>query len=71
MSKYNLTEKQMHIFNVMERAYKKTGVVPTQRQLALELGIAQATVAKHLAAIERRGWIRRANGLKNGLTILQ
>jgi len=68
--RFNLTEKQREIFDHMVKIQEQTGVTPTQKELAAEFGIAQATVAKHLAAIERRGWIQRAAGLKNGLTIL-
>ncbi len=69
-AKFNLTEKQREIYDAIVAAQEETGVTPTQKELAAKFDIAQATVAKHLAAIERRGWIQRAAGLKNGLTIL-
>jgi DNA-binding MarR family transcriptional regulator len=69
-AKFNLTGKQREIYDAIVAAQEETGVTPTQKELAAKFGIAQATVAKHLAAIERRGWIQRAAGLKNGLTIL-
>jgi len=68
--KFSLTEKQREIFDHIVAIQSETGVTPTQKELAAKFGIAQATIAKHLAAIERRGWIQRAAGLKNGLTIL-
>lgn len=68
--KFNLTEKQKHVFDYIQWHYSENGVMPTQNEMAAQLGLAQATVAKHLAAIERRGWIQRANGYKNGLVIL-
>ncbi len=70
MTKYNLTEKQKAIFDLIVEMEKINGVTPTQKQLSENFGIAQAKIAKHLAAIERRGWIQRARGLKNGLSIL-
>jgi len=70
MTKYNLTEKQKAIFDLIVEMEKMNGVTPTQKQLSENFGIAQATIAKHLAAIERRGWIQRARGLKNGLSVL-
>jgi len=68
--KFNLTEKQRQVLDYIEWHYNQNGVMPTQNEMAKQLGLAQATVAKHLAAIERRGWIQRANGYKNGLMIL-
>lgn len=68
--KFNLTEKQRNVLDFIEWHYAEHGVMPTQNEMAIQLGLAQATVAKHLAAIERRGWIQRANGYKNGLMIL-
>jgi len=69
-NKWNLTERQMEVMEVIQEYYNDHGITPTQSQIAKELGIAQATIAKHLASIERRGWIKRARGLKNGMTIL-
>lgn len=68
--KYNLTDRQKQIFDYMVLYYKANGVTPTQREVAEELDISQASIAKHLAAIERRGWIKRSNGMKNALVIL-
>lgn len=68
--KFNLTERQRQVMDYIEKYYAENGITPTQGAIAKEMGIAQATIAKHLASIERRGWIQRARGLKNGMTIL-
>jgi DNA-binding MarR family transcriptional regulator len=68
--KFNLTAKQAEILEIMQRHQRVHGIVPTQVQVAKILGVKQATVAKHIAALERRGWVARARGLKNGLVIL-
>jgi DNA-binding MarR family transcriptional regulator len=68
--KFNLTERQREVMDYIEKYYADNGTTPTQGKIAKEFGIAQATIAKHLASIERRGWIQRARGLKNGMTIL-
>lgn len=68
--KFNLTERQREIMDYIKEYYAEYGTTPTQGKIAKEFDIAQATIAKHLASIERRGWIQRARGLKNGMTIL-
>ena len=69
--KYNLTERQKELFDYVKAYDKATGVMPYQSELATKFEISQATIAKHLMAIERRGWIKRAKGLKGGMTILK
>ena len=68
--KFRLTSKQRDFMDYIVQVQEATGVTPTQRGISQQFGIAQATVAKHLASIERRGWIQRAKGFKNGMTIL-
>jgi len=68
--KFSLTQKQRDIMDYIVKIKENTGVTPTQRDISQQFGIAQATVAKHLQSIERRGWIQRAKGFKNGMTIL-
>jgi SOS-response transcriptional repressor LexA len=68
--KFSLTQRQKEIFDFILEQSQATGVTPTHNQIAAHLNISQPSVAKHLMAIERRGWIRRANGLKNGLSIV-
>lgn len=68
--KYNLTERQKEIFDYLVVYQQANGITPTQTEAAEYFGISQANIAKHLAAIERRGWVRRGNGMKNGLVIL-
>lgn len=68
--KFNLTERQRSIMDYIVEVSEETGTTPTQRQISQRFMIAQATVAKHLASMERRGWVQRARGFKNGMTIV-
>jgi DNA-binding MarR family transcriptional regulator len=68
--RFNLTERQRSIMDYIVQINQETGTTPTQRQISQEFKIAQATVAKHLASMERRGWVQRARGFKNGMTIV-
>tara|TARA_S200002703_G_scaffold147254_1_gene142932 strand:+ start:360 stop:578 length:219 start_codon:yes stop_codon:yes gene_type:complete len=70
-NKFNLTERQREIFDYMVLHYKASGMTPTQRDTAEHFNVSQATIAKHLAAIEKRGWIQRASGMKNAMSILE
>ena len=70
VDKIGLTEKQLAIFDFIKAHQVTTGVTPTQTEMAQHFETAQSNIAKHLAAIERRGWIVRPRGLKNGITIL-
>ena len=70
MDKIGLTEKQLAIFDFIKTQKATTGVTPTQNEMAQHFETPQSNIAKHLAAIERRGWIIRPRGLKNGITIL-
>lgn len=68
--KAGLTEKQRNIFDFIQAYNMSAGVSPTQKEMAAHFQTSESNIAKHLAAIERRGWIQRAKGLKNALTIL-
>ena len=71
MDKISLTEKQRDIYNFVLDHFRRTGVTPVYKDIADHFNVSKANIAKHLMAIERRGWIRRSNGMKNGLVILE
>ena len=71
VDKIGLTEKQLEIFDFIRAYYQTSGVYPTHREMSDHFGKSRSAIAKHLAALERRGWINRSRGMKAGLTILQ
>jgi repressor LexA len=70
MDRFNLTSKQKVIFDFIKSYFTQHGITPTQKEIGNAVGIAQATVAKHLSSLEKRGWIKRAQGMKNAMRIL-
>ena len=69
--KINLTERQREIFDYIEAHFAATGVMPTHTDIAKQFDMSNPGVAKHLMSLERRGWIRRARGMKSGLSIVE
>lgn len=68
--KYNLTERQKEMFDYLSVYQQAHGTTPTQTEMAAHFNISQSNVAKHLAALERRGWVMRGKGMKNALVLL-
>ena len=71
VDKIGLTEKQLEVFDYIRAYHKTSGVYPTHKDMSDHFGTSRSNIAKHLAALERRGWINRSRGTKAGLTILQ
>ena len=67
--KFSLTERQKELIDYIKAHYLATGVMPLQSEMSANFGVSQATIAKHLMAMERRGWVQRSKGLKGGMTI--
>ena len=67
-----LTEKQKEILGLIARNVKEVGFPPTMQELADELGVrSKNAIFKHLEALEKKGYIRRAAGGARGITILE
>lgn len=55
-----LTERQQQALEIIRRYTMKNGQSPTVREIARELGVrSTCTVHKHLAALERKGFISK------------
>ena len=66
-----LTKKQKHILDFIARKLKEVGFPTTMQELADEFGFKSKNAAyKHLEALERKGFIRRAAGGARGITLL-
>jgi repressor LexA len=64
-----LTRKQHDVLEAAHALEGKRGYTPSVRELAREIGLAPATVQEHLAALERKGYVRRS-GSAFGLELL-
>lgn len=68
-----LTEKQKNVLKIIAEKVKEVGYPPTLQELADELGVrSKNAVLKHLAALEKKGYIgKREGGAARGIRILE
>jgi len=72
MSTIPLTARQAQLLQVIEDSLTKRGYVPTLQEMAHAMGIASLHgVKRHLAALERKGYIRRFPGRRRAIEIMQ
>lgn len=72
MSTLPLTARQEKLLRLIEHMHATRGYAPSLQELAHAMGIASLQGVKdHLAALERKGYIRRAPGRRRALTVLQ
>jgi repressor LexA len=68
-----LTDKQKNVLRLIAQKVKDVGYPPTLQELADELGVSSKNaVLKHLAALEKKGYIgKRQGGAARGIRILE
>ena len=67
-----LTDVQRRVLEFMERYASRHGMPPTVREIARHFGISSPNgVAVHLAALERKGYLRRRAGLARGIEFVR
>src|SRR6266508_5415153 len=67
-----LTARQARLLQVIEDSLAKRGYVPTLQEMAHAMGIASLHgVKRHLAALERKGFLRRFPGRRRAIEIVQ
>ena len=66
----NLTTKQTRFFEYLKQEIKKSGVAPSLRAAASELGISHAAVAQMLKMLEDKGYIKREGRYSRTIHIL-
>jgi repressor LexA len=72
MSTTPLTARQVQLLQVIEASLTKYGYVPTLQEMAHAMGIASLHgVKRHLAALERKGYIRRFPGRRRAIELMQ
>src|SRR6266853_2520615 len=66
-----LTPKQRRILEFLHEFFQKNGFPPTEREIAGKLKIQWIrAVQKHLAALEKKGYIKREGGSRRSMKIL-
>jgi SOS-response transcriptional repressor LexA len=66
-----LTERQAELLRFLCDTIDARGTAPTCDEMCLALGVTSiATVAEHLVHLELKGYILRARGQKQALTVL-
>src|SRR5438105_3241669 len=72
MSLLSLTPRQERLLQFIEVTLAQRGYVPTLQEIAQAMGIASLQGVKdHLAALERKGYIRRSPGRRRAIEIVQ
>ena len=72
MSTIPLTHRQERLLRIIEETVAKRGYVPTLREMARAMGISSLQGVKdHLAALERKGYLRRFPGRRRALEVVQ
>src|SRR5262245_36858447 len=71
MSPFPLTPRQEQLLRIIESALATQGYAPTLQELAYALKIASVQGVKdHLAALERKGYIRRTLGKRRAIEVI-
>lgn len=72
MSTISLTARQEKLLRLIESAQAKRGYAPSLQELAQAMGISSLQGVKdHLAALERKGYLRRTPGRRRAIEVLQ
>lgn len=56
-----MTTRQREVYDLLA-AGRKSGSLPSYREICAKLGISQNAVAQHMRALERKGLIERSGG---------
>ena len=56
----SLTPKQMRVLQYVRDYRKSRGYAPTMQELANEFGVSKVTVFEHIAALQRKGLLKRS-----------
>ena len=65
-----LTERQRDVLDFIEKALAENGIAPTLREISEAFGFAStASAQKHIALLQRKGFLRREKHQKRGLVL--
>lgn len=65
-----LTDRQEEVLAFVRTYTEGNGYAPSVRDISIQFDIALRAVQDHLAALERKGAIRRTNGVARSIVIL-
>jgi len=72
MSDFPLTPRQMSVFKVLKKYYKKYKFMPTQREIKKDIKIkSDSVIIDCLKALEEKGFIERRPGGTRQIRILK
>lgn len=64
----NLTSRQRQVYDFIVRAIEEDGFAPTLQEIATHLGVkGNLGVLRHLAALEKKGFLHRSAGRSRGI----
>ncbi|MBN2543028.1 repressor LexA [bacterium] len=66
----DLTQRQHEILTYLSKYFKEHGFVPAIREVAKRFGIYYNAARKHILNLERKGYLRRREGISRGFEIL-
>ncbi len=67
-----LTKKQRQVLECIEKSIEKNGFPPSVREIGAAVGLSSpSTVHSHLGALERAGYIKRAEGKTRSITLTE
>jgi len=65
-----LTERQRDVLDFIEKSLAENGIAPTLREISEAFGFAStASAQKHIALLQRKGFLRREKHQKRGLIL--
>jgi repressor LexA len=65
-----LTTKQQRVLDYLEHEIAKTGLCPSLRQAAADLGVSHAAIAQTLRALEEKGYVKREGRYSRNVYLL-
>jgi repressor LexA len=66
----SLTPAQSRVYDLIAQQVRDLGVPPTVREMARQLNVAIGTVQDHLAALDRKGAIKKIKDRARGATVV-
>lgn len=64
-----LTDRQREVLGFIRRHMDALGYAPSIREISIEFGVALKAAYDHVKALERKGAIRRTNGVARSIVI--
>ncbi len=66
-----VTPAQYRVLSAIQSLSDSQGYVPSQQQIATQLGVSQQAIHKHINAMVDRGVVKRTPGMPNTLEIVE